>query len=196
MWEGGRGQLNNSKESAMKNLGLSLIVTMTPEGIIGQDDLFLWKKIPSSLRRTQEITRRIHLVVMGNNTRNMILTKQCTLVNGLHHIILTKEHPLPKTRSQQSVTSIEETCAIVKTNGGHAVVIGGAATFELFFPLVNTLFVTMVYPSKEKPIVGNKYFPNIEKEDWRWENAFKPRIWDPQDDYATSFSRLERKIKV
>lgn len=166
---------------------LSLIVAMTPSGVIGRDN-----QIPWHLRRDLRRFRRLTLgkpIIMGRKTfesigrplpkrPNIVLTRQpdFTAVAG----ILIAHTPADALELAQA--RLDETVEVF--------VIGGTAVYRAFLPQADRIYLTLV----EADIPGDTYFPELMSLDtavWseREHESYPP---DPQNPYPHHFITYHR----
>ena len=181
----------------MQQIDLSIIVAMTPNGVIGNEEKLLWR-LPSDLVRFKKITMDVGTMVMGRKTYESILARNGKPLPDRKHIVLTrKEHLLSAYASVQLVNSLEEACTEIIASGGRACVIGGEEIYKLFLPIpeVRRIYFTIVHAPK---LNGDVYFPAMDPEAiWRCASRSVIRKWNLHDEYETSyelhtrFSQLE-----
>jgi len=168
------------------NLALSLIVAMTPEGVIGRNNSIPWR-LPSDMKHFKETTVREGAVIMGRKTWESLPEKFQPLPER-HSIVLTRDCSQLISPSLEMVSSVDEACLVVAAHGGRACVIGGSEIYALFLPLVQTAYITTVHAWIE----GDTRFPYMRKANWRCDDKSPVRRWHPGDEYQTSFSTLSR----
>jgi dihydrofolate reductase len=137
---------------------INMIVAMTPERVIGNDNQLLWH-LPADLRYFKAKTTG-NIVLMGRKTydsigkplpnrTNIVISRNATLqLEGVH-----------------VVASLEAGIALSKelmTDDQQLFVIGGAQIYKEAMPLATNLFVTEVEASYE----GDAFFPEIPAEQW------------------------------
>lgn len=160
---------------------ISLIVAVAEGNAIGLgNDLLV--HIPGDLKRFKEITTG-HSVIMGKNTfdslprgplpnrRNIVLSRNKSLtINGC-----------------EVVNSVEEALGFVKDET-EVFIIGGGAIYELFLPLANKLYLTIV----EKKFEADVFFPDFDKSFWS-EEFCEAHVAGEVADFAFSYINLVRK---
>ena len=167
------------------NLALSLIVAMTPEGVIGRNNSIPWR-LPSDMKRFKEVTLRERAVIMGRKTWESLPEKFRPLPER-HNIVLTRDCSQRLSPSLEMVSSVEEALLAAASHGGRACVIGGSEIYRLFLPLVRTAYVTTVYATVE----GDAHFQVLNLNDWRIRDS-RPERLPAGDEYSSSFEELER----
>jgi dihydrofolate reductase len=132
---------------------IAIIVAMTPQGLIGNDNQIPWH-LPADLQRFKKITMG-HPIIMGRKTFESLPG----LLPGRQHIVLTRNPHY-----------VAEGCVVV-TNwpqieiliDGKAFVIGGADIYNYALPIAKYLYTTIVHAELE----GDTYFPEWNKEQWQ-----------------------------
>lgn len=177
----------------MKDLVLSMVVAATEYHVIGQGGRLPWH-LPSDLRRFRQITLHAGTMIMGRKTYESILAHNGKPLPERMHLVLSRRirgEPVPDL--VQFVSSPDEALDEVGRNGRRACIIGGGEIFKLFLsletPRVTRVYVTTVY---SKPALGDTFFPSIDPGTWRCTGCSSRRLWDPQDDYETSYHMYER----
>ncbi|MCA9980339.1 MAG: dihydrofolate reductase [Anaerolineales bacterium] len=169
---------------------LSLIVAMTPSGLIGRDN-----QIPWHLRRDLRRFRRLTVgkpIIMGRKTfesigrplpkrPNIVLTRQAEFTavaeDGHLHIAHSPAEALALAQAH-----LDET--------GEVFVIGGTAVYRAFLPQADRIYLTLV----EADMAGDTYFPELIKLDtavWR-EHERQSHPPDPQNPYPHHFITYHR----
>lgn len=167
------------------NLALSLIVAMTPGGVIGRDNSIPWR-LPSDMARFKKITIQERAVIMGRKTWESLPEKFRPLPER-HNIVLTRDCSQRLSPSLEMVSSIDEALLVAASHGGRACIIGGSEIYRLFLPLVQKAYITMVHV----PVEGDAFFPQMRWPSWRQIDA-SPARKHPGDEHQTSFHIYER----
>jgi len=176
----------------MHPIDLSIIVAMTPRGVIGNKGELPWR-LPSDLAHFKKITTEARVVIMGRKTYESILARNGKPLPGRKHIVLTKSAFLTEHESVCFVKSAEEACIKVASYGSHACVIGGAEIYKLFLsnPCVSKIYLTLVYTG----ISGDTYFP-IQTSglytEWKCVETSEA-IQNPCDQYKMTFVVYQRR---
>ncbi len=131
-------------------LQLTAIVAMTPERIIGRNGTLPWH-LPADLAFFKRTTSG-HAIVMGRKTYDSIgrpLPKR-------RNIVLTRD----PNWSAPGVEVIHDPAALSGLSGltGRVFIIGGAAIYQLFLPLLDDLLISHVLESHP----GDTRFPEFE----------------------------------
>jgi dihydrofolate reductase len=135
-------------------MNFELVVAMTPEGIIGNDNALCWH-IPEDLVRFKQMT--LHsIVVMGRKTfeslpfgplkyrTNIVITRNTEKYANISNVIFsTMENVLENIRR---VYSADKTVFII----------GGSEIYREFTPQCSKLHITIV----NENVDGNVYFPH------------------------------------
>lgn len=176
----------------MHPLDLSMIVAMTPGGVIGNEGKLPWH-LPSDLKRFKEITMEIGTVIMGRTTYESILARNGKPLPERKHIVLTRKPIASEYESVCFVGSSEEACQKVASYGGRACVIGGAEIYKLFLsnPCVSKVYVTCVYTST----CGDAHFPIPKRglcAEWKCTRDSED-VQCPTDEYKMSFFVYHRQ---
>lgn len=173
----------------MHPIDLSIIVAMTPEGVIGNKGKLPWR-LPSDLARFKHITMQAGTVIMGRKTYESILARNGKPLPRRRHIVLTKKPSVSEYESVCFVQSTEEACVKVASYGTHACVIGGGEIYKLFLsvPCVTKMYVTIVHAS----IAGDARFPvpivDLAKI-WKCTKTISPER--EEDEYKTTFAEYQ-----
>jgi len=158
---------------------ISLIVAMTPEGIIGNNNQLLWH-LPNDLRHFKALTLE-KPVIMGRKTyasigkplpqrKNIIVTQQKDLV-------------IPGCVCAHSVSQ----ALALAEDAPEIMVIGGGEIYTLFAPLAARLYITYV----KATLAGDTQFILLDNHVWR-ETAREDFLADEKHAYDYSFVTLMR----
>ena len=173
----------------MQGLDLSLIVAMTPKGVIGRNNQLPWR-MPSDLNRFRWLTQSMGTVIMGYSTWESILERNGKPLSRRHSIVLTKNHLIEETETVVAMPSIEDVLELIASDPKYqrrACVIGGAQTYAAFIPHVGRIHLTFVNTFLE----GDSYFPKGPSlKNWPRIAASATTRWDPDDEYESSFFTL------
>jgi dihydrofolate reductase len=137
------------------NSNIALIAAVSQNLAIGKDNELLFY-LPSDLKRFKRITTG-HTIVMGRKTFQ-------SLPNGAlpnrRNIVLTKGDTI-RFEGCETYHSIEEVLEAVKGES-EVFVIGGGEIYRQFYPLANSLYLTMVHQDFE----GDTFFPSVNFKEW------------------------------
>lgn len=158
-----------------------MIAAMSKDGLIGKDNALPWH-LPEELKYFRTVTKG-KPVIMGRKTFESI---GMPLPNR-HNIILT-HHKNFKAEGCTIAHSTTEAIEAAKINLPHfqnntaleeIMIIGGAKIYELFLPLANRLYITIV----EGEFTGDTFFPKIKWDEWKLNEEdkkpeFTTQVWD------------------
>lgn len=158
-------------------MSLSLIVAMTEERIIGNNNQLPWH-ISEDLKRFKKITTG-HPIIMGRKTYESIGKP----LPGRQNIVVTHNQHY-QADGVLVVHSLEEALDQCDKSTGEEFVIGGAALFESALPKVKKLYLTIVHQFFK----GDVYFPEFDENDFEFgESVTHP----PPETGGTSYSFVE-----
>lgn len=157
---------------------ITIIVAMTPQGLIGIDNKIPWH-LPADLQRFKKLTMG-HPIIMGRKTFESLPG----LLPGRQHFVLTR-----------NPSYVAEGCTVV-TNwaqleiliDGKAFVIGGADIYHYAMPIATYLCATIVHAE----LKGDTYFPEWNKEEWQ-ETQREFRAKDEKNEFDVDYI-LYKKI--
>lgn len=156
-------------------MNLSMIVAMTPEGVIGKDNDLPWPRIKEDMKHFRKYTKG-HVIIMGRKTYESLGKPLMHRAN----FVLTRnsEYRAPGCFVFTDVNEMLEEAFNIDHN---PVVIGGAGIYELLLPKTTTLYLTKVNEVYE----GDTYFPELNRDDWSEETlGITPQV---------IFTKLTRK---
>lgn len=176
-----------------KKIDLSLIVAMTPKGLIGNNGGLPWR-LPSDLAHFKKVTLEAGTVIMGHATYDSIIIRNGEPLPNRKHFVLSKKPLVSIHKNVHFFGSFEEVCAEVAAYVPRACVIGGGEIYKLSLstPHVARMYVTLVNAPE---LSGDAYFPaTLEEIDAAWRCAETTTFgkWHPADEYETSFRVYER----
>jgi len=150
----------NSEKAIMKRL--TSIVAVNSQGAIGCNNELPWR-IKTDLRFFRDQTLD-QVVIMGRKT----LDSMGKALPKRHNIVLSHNSVLfQKTDNSEVATNVAEALIFAeKCKGKEVFVVGGAATYKLFSPLVDRYLITMV----------DKFVPNADA-------YFDQEIFRNEDDW-------------
>lgn len=132
------------------SIRLTAIVAMTPQRIIGSAGGLPWH-LPEDLAFFKKTTMG-HAIIMGRKTYDSIgrpLPKR-------RNIVISRD-PQWQREGVEVVLGVAEALALLAE--GPAFVIGGAAVYELFLPMLDDLLITLVAAE----YAGDTVFPEYER---------------------------------
>lgn len=170
---------------------LTLIVAMTPGGVIGKDGKIPWRA-PEDLRRFKALTTG-HAIIMGRKTFDSIGKP----LPNRKNIVLTSKEVLPAPSDEfVMVHTVEWALDSAYKFDESPFVIGGAEIYRLFFNLVTNLEITYVI---RNDVAGDTFFPRhwascMQESSnypdlWRWRCTNIERAKESSDVEFHSFER-------
>ena len=114
---------------------ITLVVARARNGVIGRDGKLPWH-LPADLKRFKALTMG-SVMIMGRKTFESLPG----LLPGRRHVVLTRD---PEWRAEGAEVARDVDEALRLAAGQPVSVIGGAAIFELFFPLADRIELTEV----------------------------------------------------
>jgi len=136
-------------------MALSIIVAMAHNNVIGVDNGLPWH-LPADLKYFK-VTTMGKPIIMGRKTFQSIGRP----LPGRRNIVITRD----KTWHADGVevaSSVDEAVKATE-NVQEVMIIGGAQIYGAFLPFVSRLYVTEI----EKEILGDTYFPEIDRVVWK-----------------------------
>lgn len=158
---------------------IALIVAMSSNGVIGVDNRMPWH-LSADLKRFRRITWG-KPILMGRRTHESIGKP----LPGRQNIVLTT-NPDYRAEGCRVVHSPGEALALA-SDAPEIMVIGGAALYEMFLPLTQRLYLTLIH--QEFP--GDTCFPEI---DWaEWQETQRETVTGDESGLDYSFIDYERR---
>lgn len=159
---------------------ISMIVGMARYRVIGKGNKLPWH-LPADLAWFKRTTMG-KPIVMGRKTHESI----GKALPGRQNIILSRNLELSYDGCDV-VHSPEQAIDLVKDEA-EIMIIGGSLIYELFIPLADRLYLTLV----DADIEGDAFFPDYEALG-NWERVFKEdHLADERNSYHYSFQQLNR----
>lgn len=139
---------------------VSLVAAMGKNRVIGLNGDMPWRgRLPADVEHFVNTTRG-KAVIMGRKTWES-LPKGSKPLAGRKNIVLTRDTEF-KAPGCIVVHSAEE--ALLEAEGKReAVVIGGSEIYELFLPLADTMYLTLI----DREFVGDAFFPEVDCSEWK-----------------------------
>lgn len=156
---------------------IKLIVAMSKNRIIGNDNQLIWK-LSSDLKRFKELTSE-NSVVMGRKT---FLSIGRPLPNR-RNIIITRDKSY-QVEGCEVVNSIEE--ALMLTNN-NCFIIGGGEIYNQTLHLADKIYLTEV----DGDFTGDTQFPEINENNWKITSR-QDFLADDKNQYNYSFLTYEK----
>jgi dihydrofolate reductase len=129
---------------------ISFIWAMDENRVIGKNNQLPWH-LPEDLKFFKRVTMG-HPVAMGRKTHESI----GRILPGRENIIITRNREFTN-EGYTVIYSIEEFIAYCKEKDEEVFVIGGAEIFNELLPVVDRLYITMIYEKFE----GDTFFPEF-----------------------------------
>jgi len=165
---------------------LTLIVAMTPGGVIGMDGKIPWH-VSEDMKRFKSLTTG-HAIIMGRKTYESIGKPLPNRTN----IVITHGLKTLKLGSDVVVcTSFESALEAAYKVDSDPFVIGGGQIYMLAFRYVTKLEITYVARKKEEALPGPDatdvtFFPGLFPNPWHWRCIrSEPAIEFPNVEFAT-----------
>jgi len=163
-------------------MSISFIFAMDTQQAIGLNNQMPWR-LPADQAYFRRTTME-HTVVMGRKTYESMGNKPLT---GRNNVILTRN---PEFTAEGCIVlhTVEEVIARYGTE--ETFVIGGAEIYQLFMPLVDRMYITLI----EHEFAADTFFPEFEIEDWEIV-ASEEGIMNDKNPYEHSFLVYDRVDK-
>lgn len=168
---------------------LSIIVACAQNMAIGKDNNLLWH-LSDDLKRFKSLTSG-HTVVMGRRTFDSLPKKP---LPKRRNIVLTHdpdfhfEVPATATGSLQVAHSIPQVLQMVEGEE-ETFIIGGAAIYRAFLPMVSNLYLTWVYRDFDADV----FFPPIDLSLYRQVHISDPQT-DPETGLRYAYAEYSRRL--
>lgn len=160
---------------------ISFVWAMDENRVIGIDNQLPWH-LPEDLKFFKKVTIG-HPVAMGRKTHESI----GRILPGRENIVITRNHHI-KYEGCTMFYSIEEFISYYQSKEEEVFVIGGAEIFRELLPVVDRLYLTMIYEKFE----GDTYFPNFSIDDFKLVQKEKG-IRDEKNPYDYEFLIYQRQ---
>jgi dihydrofolate reductase len=135
---------------------ISFIWAMDENRVIGKNNQLPWH-LPEDLKFFKRVTMG-HPVAMGRKTHESI----GRLLPGRENIVITRNRDI-SCEGCTVIYSIEEFVTYCQEKNDEVFVIGGAEIFRELLPVVNRLYITMIYEKFD----GDTLFPEFSLEDFK-----------------------------
>jgi len=162
-------------------MGVSLIVAVAENGVIGKDNDLIWH-LPKDMRFFKETTLGHH-VIMGRKNFESIPHKYRPLPDRTN-IVITRQSGY-KAEGSIVVNSVEAALDIAKNNGDtEPFIIGGGQIYKLALEanLVDKIYLTKI----NHPFDGDTFFPELGN-DWKLINSISNKS-DEKHKYNFDFN--------
>ena len=154
---------------------ISAIVAMAENRVIGLDNQLPWH-LPADLKHFKQVTSG-HTVLMGRKTFESIGKP----LPNRRTVMLTR-NPDFKAEGGEVVHDVETALSL-----DDLFIIGGANVYELFWPHIQRLYLTLVHGDVE----GDAHFPALDLKAWRLVSQ-ENHSADDKNAFDYRFSLLER----
>ncbi len=143
---------------------IAIIVAMTPTGVIGKNNRIPWH-LPADLQHFKKITMG-YPIVMGRKTFESLPG----ILPGRRHIVLTRNCDYG-TMGCDVATDWQQVERTTE-NDAKVFIIGGADIYKYILPMVQRMYLTIVYAD----IKGGICFPAWDKNEWsELKRDFRPK---------------------
>lgn len=136
-------------------MGVSIIVAVADNGVIGGGNRLLWH-IPDDMKRFKRLTSG-HSVIMGRKTFESIGKP----LPNRRNIVISRTTNL-NIQGVEVATSLEEALSMTR-NDPEVFIIGGGEIYQQALPLATKLYLTRVHKEYE----GDTHFPKVNWHDWQ-----------------------------
>jgi dihydrofolate reductase len=160
---------------------ISFIWAMDENRVIGKNNQLPWR-LPEDLKFFKRVTMG-HPVAMGRKTHESI----GRTLPGRENIVITKNRDFI-CEGCTVIYSIEEFITYCREKNEEVFVIGGAEIFRELLPIVDRLYVTMIYEKFD----GDTYFPEFSLKDFELVLQ-EPGIRDAKNPYEYEFFIYQRR---
>jgi dihydrofolate reductase len=160
--------------------GLTLVVAVAENGVIGRDGDLPWR-LPEDLKHFRRLTLG-NTVLMGRKTFESLGKPLADRANW----VLTRD---PGYAPAGATVFRDLDAALAAQPQGELLVIGGAELYRQTLPLARRLELTRVHAH----VAGDTQFPPLDPTQWR-QAAREDRPADERHAYAYSFLTLERVL--
>jgi dihydrofolate reductase len=161
---------------------LTLIVAVSPQGVIGHQGRIPWH-LPADLRRFKQLTMGHHLL-MGRKTFESLPR----LLPGRTSVVLTRQADY--TAPGAVVVHRLDEALQVLAQDDQPFVIGGADLYRETLPLADRLLMTVV----EVEVEGDTFFPVWNRAEWELVEQAAHSA-DTQNPYPYRFEHYERAAR-
>ena len=137
---------------------LVTVAAVAANGVIGRDGELPWPSIPAD--RRQYRTRVAEWpVILGRRTFESMREE----LPGTAQVVLSHSDPEYDFESVHLASGVDEAVNVAESlDADHAYVLGGAAIYELFQPVVDRMLLSRIPEAYD----GDAYFPEWDRESW------------------------------
>ncbi|WP_338738623.1 dihydrofolate reductase [Haloplanus salilacus] len=137
---------------------LTSIAALAANGVIGRDGDLPWPSIPADKRQYRDRIADAP-VILGRRT----FDSMCDDLPGTAQVVLSRSTTEYDVESAHHAAGVDDAVAAVESLGSdHAYVIGGAAIYDLFQPVVDRMVLSRIPGEYE----GDTYFPDWDPDEW------------------------------
>ncbi len=154
--------------------GISLVVAIAENGVIGRDNGLPWR-LPADLQHFKRTTMG-KPILMGRKTFESIGRP----LPGRRNIVVSRNEQY-RAEGCETVSSIDAALELA-ANEREIMIIGGASFYEQLLERADRLYVTRIHASVE----GDAYFPQVDWSRWR-EIERSDHQPDERNEHAYSF---------
>jgi dihydrofolate reductase len=159
---------------------ISFLVVMSKNRVIGANGKIPWH-LANDLKRFKSVSMG-KPIVMGRKTYESIGKP---LPNRRNIILSFNQHL--EIAGCEVYHSAPEVLAVL-ADAAEIIIIGGEEIYNLFFPVVDTIYLTIVHAA----FAGDRYFKELVKQEWQ-EIEHQDFPSNQQNPYPYSFITLKRK---
>lgn len=158
----------------------SIIVAMTPAGVIGRDGQLPWR-LSADLRRFKKLTMGHH-IIMGRKTYDSI----GRLLPGRHTVVVSRQKDLSIPGAQVAASLPEAMqCARDDTE---VFFVGGQQIYREALGVADRIYLTLV----NAQVSGDAYFPELPVHQWQLVEE-EPHQADEKNEHQYAFQLWERQ---
>ena len=168
------------RRGKLKGMAISIVVATDRRGHIGWRGRLPWD-LPADRRRFRELTMG-HVVVMGRKTFESIGRP----LEGRTNVVLTRRRDYTAPGCVV-LHSPREVAGLYR--GREVFVIGGEEVFTAFLPMVERIYLTLIYHD----FPGDRTFPAIDPSIWM-EEARIEGVRDEKNPYLYHFITYRRRL--
>ena len=168
---------------------LTLIVAMTPAGVIAVDGKIPWH-VSEDMKRFKRLTTG-HAIIMGRKTYESIgkpLPNRTSIVISRGNPVAVQGDVTAHSPTLVVRSSLEDALDTAYKVDTDPFVIGGGEIYMLAFPYVTKLEITYVARKSEQGLHGEKvvFFPGLYPNPWHWRCVrSEPAIEFPNVEFMT-----------
>jgi dihydrofolate reductase len=158
----------------------SLLVALTPQGVIGRANALPWR-LSADLKRFRQLTMG-HCLLMGSRT----FTSIGRPLPGRTTIVISRQQALSLPSGVLQAHSLHEAWQLAGADT-EPFIVGGGEIYRLALPEVERVYATWV----QTELPGDTYFPPFPTPAWREVQSYSLPA-DAQNEFATRYCVYER----